>query len=94
MGDVLRLNDDADATPGGDVLDAVLEWVEHARAGAVCRPLTAVLVLETGDGQLWWAADSSLARCDLARKLGLVDLAMARMRSGHGRLMEQDAPGR
>lgn len=92
MGDLVPLNGDADVQPAADVLDSVLEWVEHVRAGAVGRPLTAILMVETADGLTWWAADSALHRCDLARKLGLVELTAARMRGNSGRLMDQDPP--
>ena len=92
MGDLVRLNGDADVEPGDDVLDAVQAWVEHLRAGAIGRPLTAILIIEGSDGRTWWAADSTLPRCDLARKLGIVDLTAARMRANADRFMDQDLP--
>lgn len=88
MGKLLRLGDTADVEPGLDVLDALEAWLALARAGVIGRPLTAMLILEDSDGLVHHATATELSRCDLARKLGLLELTATRLKMGAPSLTE------
>ena len=92
MGDLVRLNEAADqpADPGADVLTSVAGWVALVREGKIRKPITALLILEDAQGQVWQATDTTLARCDRARLLGILDIAAAHRRAGTGNLVDAE----